>query len=74
MAAVVDDDVETGDLLTELGPEVAVGLIADEYFNVVGFKCLAGRVDVDAVDLALGAEVVSPHFEAAAGVDPDSRT
>jgi hypothetical protein len=53
MAAIVDDDVHDRNVLAELLPEGAIGLIAHENAGVLVFVNLARIVDVNAVNVAL---------------------
>ena len=69
VAAVVDQDVDRGLGPAELPPELAIALVPDQDLGVVVLVDAAGRLDVDPRDLALVAEILAPHRQAAAAVD-----
>src|SRR5205085_942015 len=45
---------------------IAVALVADENLDALALVLAAGFVDVHAIDLAAGSEIVSPHAQATA--------
>lgn len=71
VAAVVDDDINSGNLLLEASPELPVALIANEYLYGVAFIIFAGWFNINAEDLAARPEIIPPHFQAAAAINPD---
>ena len=60
--AVVDQDVDGRQRVGQRAQELAIALVANEDLHAGLFEALAVRVDVDAEDLGLGAEVVAPHL------------
>jgi hypothetical protein len=71
VAAVINHDIHSADFLLEAPPEISVGLVADKHFDAVTFIGFAGWLNVDAEDLAVRSEVVPPHPQAAATIDPN---
>jgi hypothetical protein len=71
VAAVLDDDVDRAGALAQTAQEVAVLLVADDDIDAVLGERRAARVDVDADDAGLAAEVVLPHLQRAAVVDAE---
>ena len=71
VTAIVDDDVNSGNFLPEAFSKFPVALVADEYVYGVAFIGFAGWFDINAEDLAARAEIISPHFQAAAAIDAD---
>src|ERR1700730_7079531 len=71
MTTVIDDDVDVRNVPFEAVPKAAVCLVTDEHFHSIVFVCLAGRLDVYAIDVARGSEVIFPHFQASTAVDAD---
>src|ERR1700730_6122346 len=71
MTTVIDDDVDVRNVPFEAVPKAAVCLVTDEHFRSIVFVCLAARLDVYAIDLACGSEVIFPHFQASTAVHAD---
>ena len=66
VTAVIDQDVDPGDLTNQEPQEFAVGLIPDEYPDAFLLELLAGRIDIDPEYACLRAEIVLPHLQRAA--------
>jgi hypothetical protein len=71
VAAIVDEDVNPRMLMLESLPEPAIRLVAYRDARPIVLVHPARFLDVDAVDLALRAEILSPHRKAASAVNPD---
>ena len=71
MPAVIQHDVEPRQVAHDRAQERTVLLVADQYIDLRFLERLAVRVDVDAPDPGLGAEIFFPHLQRAALVDAD---
>ena len=63
MAAIVDEDVDSGDPLSERSEKSSVFLVADDDLNLAFLGILAVRVDVHSYDSGARAKVVFPHLQ-----------
>jgi hypothetical protein len=68
---VLDEDIDRSDLCRKGPQELPVLLITDEHLDAPPSEPGAARVDVDATDRCLAAEVVTPHLERATLVDAE---
>jgi hypothetical protein len=71
MATIVYQHVDPRDLAKKPPPEGRVALIPDMYVDPVTGVRTAGWLYIDSVDVCAGAEVLKPHRQASAAVNPN---
>jgi hypothetical protein len=71
VATIVDNYVDSRNLLDELFPKDLVRLVPNEHPNPVALIHAAGGLNVHPIDMDLVAEVRLPHIKATTGEDAD---
>ena len=69
MTAVVNENIDPGQLSDERSEEVRIALIPDENSNALSLQMLTVWIDVETIDLGQRTEVVFPHLKGAAMFD-----
>src|SRR5687768_5747126 len=65
MTAIIDQDIDPGDLLRQLLQKRSVFLIANEYLHLFIFKLLAMWIDVYPEDACMRSKIMLPHLHRA---------
>lgn len=71
VTTIIDQNVDGRDLLTQFAEKSAIRLIADENLGVGVSEFRATRVDIDANNLRIWTEVISPELEGATLISAD---
>lgn len=66
MSAVINQNVNRTNLISKVFPKAAVCLIAYEDSRPLVFICFAGRLNVDAINMASRPKILFPHAETSA--------
>src|SRR5882672_590624 len=64
VAAIIDQNINSGHRSPKRLPEVAILLVTNEDFDTIVFIAPAGFFDVDAINMAVLAKILPPHLQA----------
>jgi hypothetical protein len=71
VAAIVNENIDSGQLSGERSEEVRIALVPDENSDAPLLQALTVWIDVKTIDLGQRTEVVFPHLKGAAMFDAD---